>query len=82
MENKKVIYLNIMPRTRTPHPNYSLAIVLAIAAAIMSIIAIAQVRNVFSPPAPSLKRPVLSRLRSTYPAGWPRSRRVRLSTPR
>lgn len=47
MENKKVIYLNIMPRTRTPHPNYSLAIVLAIAAAIMSIIAIAQVRNVF-----------------------------------
>ena len=49
MENKKVIYLNIMPRTRTPHPNYSLAIVLAIAAAIMSIIAIAQVRNVFSP---------------------------------
>lgn len=47
MEDKKVIYLNIMPRPRTKHPNYTLPIVLAIIAAIMSIAAITQVHNVF-----------------------------------
>ena len=47
MEDKKVIYLNIMPRPRTEHPNYTLPIVLAIIAAIMCVIAITQVHNVF-----------------------------------
>lgn len=47
MEDKKVIYLNIMPRPRTKHPNYTLPIMLAIIAAIMCTIAIVQVHNVF-----------------------------------